>query len=312
MKHEKALAWLAFAAVSIIWGTTYLAIRVAVETLPNMLFVAARFILGGGLLLLICLFRGERLPRRLSDYGNLAFIGVCTIGVGNVAVVWAERHVSSGFAALLVATAPFWMAALEALRPHGERLTPRTALGMILGFLGVGILVAPELHLSDFNTMFFLGVIVLQIGSIVWNIGSIRSKYHPIDAKPLMSAALQMVLGAIIVGIIGFSSGEASQFSFNRNTLLAFIYLTIFGSFIAYTAYIYALSKLKTSTVSLYSYINPAFAVVLGWAILDEPLGWDALLATIVIFAGVAVVQTNGKRSKAKQQLVVEAEEVHA
>lgn len=312
MKHEKALAWLAFAAVSLIWGTTYLAIRVAVETLPNMLFPAARFIIGGGLLLLICLVRGDRLPRRLSDYGNLAFIGFCTVGVGNVAVVWAERHVSSGFAALLVATAPFWMAALEALRPHGERLTPRKAFGMIIGFLGVGLLVAPELRLGDFNTMFFLGVIGLQIGSIVWNIGSIRSKYHPIDAKPLMSAALQMVLGAIIVGVIGFARGEASQFTFNTKTFLAFSYLTIFGSFIAYTSYIYALSKLPTTTVSLYSYINPAIAVVLGWAILDEPLGWNAILAMIVIFAGVAVVQTKGRKEKAKETVVVEAEEVHA
>lgn len=292
MKHERALAYLAFAIVCLVWGTTYLGIAIAIETLPTFLFAGSRFAIAGAVLLLVCALRGQTIPRSLDDWKNAAMVGLLLVGVGNIAVVWAEHHVSSGFAALLVAIAPFWMALLERLRGSTDRLTTRKKIGMLIGFSGVAILVSPALNPADVNTRFLLGVVVLQIGSICWNYGSIRSKYHPVKASPLVAAAMQMLTGGLVVLAIGFARGEASSFVFNQRTLAAYLYLLIFGSIIAYGAYVYALAKLPTSTVSLYAYVNPVVAVVLGWLVLDEPLGWDSLVAMLVIFAGVALVQT--------------------
>jgi drug/metabolite transporter (DMT)-like permease len=284
-------AWIAFATVCVVWGTTYLAIAIAIETLPTFLFPGVRFTLAGLILMALRLSAGDSLPRRRAEWLNLALIGVLMVGVGNVAVVYAEHHVSSGFAALLVATSPFWMALMETFRKTGERVNLRKALGMLVGFSGVALLVAPYLN-GTFSTGFFWGVVALQLGSIAWNFGSIRSKYHAPRTTALMSAALQMLCGGIFVGLIGLLRGEAASFTFNLRTFLAFAYLVVFGSILAYSAYVYALSKLRTSVTSLYAFINPAVAVFLGWLILQEPFGWREFIAMLVIFAGVALVQT--------------------
>jgi drug/metabolite transporter (DMT)-like permease len=297
MKHPKGLAYLAFFLVCFVWGTTYLAIRVAIETLPVFLFPGLRFTIAGLILMTIRLAMKDPLPRTAAEWWNLALIGALMVGVGNVAVVWAEHWVTSGFAALLVATAPFWMALMESARSSGERTSARKVAGMTIGFAGVVILVAPELSGSKFDVRFLLGVLALQAGTVAWNFGSIRSKYHPPKTSPLMSAALQMILGGSMVAVIGLAAGDAAHFRFNAKTLAAFLYLVVFGSIVAYGAYVYALSHLKTSTVSLYAYVNPAVAVFLGWLILDEPLGWNALVAMAVILAGVALVQTGRRRA---------------
>ena len=296
MKRERMLAYIAFAIVCTVWGTTYLGIAVAIETLPTFLFPGLRFTIAGAVLLLISLARGEKLPRSKSDWLNLTLIGIMMVTVGNIAVVYAEHAMSSGFAALLVATAPFWMAALELFRREGERLDSRKIWGMIIGFTGVGFLVAPELGGSEFNVRFLLGVLALQLGSICWNFGSIRSKYHlSRDIPPLTSASLQMLTGGIVTGAIGLGLGEADRFVFTTRTFIAFAYLVIFGSIIAYAAYVYALSKLSTSTTSLYAYINPVVAVVLGGLILNERIGWNAIVGMTIIFGGVALVQMSRK-----------------
>ncbi len=296
MKHEKGLAYLAFFAVCFVWGTTYLAIRVAIETLPVFLFPGLRFTIAGLILMTIRLAMKDPLPRTAPEWWNLALIGALMVGVGNVAVVWAEHSVTSGFAALLVATAPFWMAFMESFRASGERVGARKVAGMAVGFAGVILLVAPELTGSKFDLRFLLGVLALQGGTIAWNFGSIRSKYHAPRTSPLMSAALQMLLGGSMVTLVGLANGDAARFHFNGRTLAAFLYLVVFGSIVAYGSYVYALSHLKTSTVSLYAYVNPAVAVFLGWLILDEPLGWSSLGAMIVIFAGMALVHSGRER----------------
>lgn len=286
-------AWTAFITVCVVWGTTYLAIAIAIETLPTFLFAGSRFTLAGLILLAIRLMAGDALPRARAEWFNLALIGVLMVGVGNIAVVYAEHYVASGFTALLVATSPFWMAAMESMRRHGERVNRGKTLGMLVGFGGVALLVVPHLN-GTFSNGFFWGVVVLQLGSIAWNFGSIRSKYFPSSASPLMSASLQMLFGGLFVGLIGLGRGEASSFYFNGRTLAAYLYLLIFGSIVGYSAYVYALSKLRTSITSLYAFVNPAVAVFLGWLILSEPFGWRELIAMAVIFAGVALVQTAG------------------
>lgn len=298
--ESKVLAWVAFLIVSVVWGTTYLAIAIAIETLPNLLFPGVRFLIAGAILLSIRMLQGGTLPRKFADWRNLAIVGFLMVGVGNVAVVWAEHHVSSGFAALLVATSPLWMAALERMRRSGERLTTRKLVGLLLGFSGVAILVFPELGADQINVLFFVGVFVLQIGTIGWDLGSIISKYHvSSELDPLVSASIQMLSGGLIVSVLGIANGEAAAMHFSARSLAAFLYLVIFGSVIAYGAYVYALSKLPTSVVSLYSYINPVVAVYLGWLILDETITIYAILGMVVIFSGVALVQTKKRGATA-------------
>jgi len=290
--ETRTLAYIAFATVSLVWGTTYLAIAVAIETLPNLLFPGMRFVAGGTILLVIRLLRGGRLPVKASDWRNLVIVGFLMVGTGNVAVVWAEHHISSGSAALLVATAPLWMAFLERMRRSGERLSGRKVAGLLIGFSGVAVLVAPELGAHRINVLFLLGVLVTQLGTVGWDLGSIISKYHVSnEVDPPVSASLQMVFGGVIVGTLGILNGEAAGLHFTARSLAAFLYLVVFGSVIAYGAYVYALSKLPTSVVSMYAYINPVVAVFFGWLILHEPITSNKIAGMLVIFAGVAMVQ---------------------
>lgn len=291
--NRNPFAWTAFGLVCFVWGTTYMAIAVAIRTLPDFLFPALRFILGGIILLIICIAAGQKLPRRPKDWLNLTIIGFLMVVVGNVAVVFAERDVPSGIAALMVATAPFWMALLESFRRNGERMNPRKIVGMLVGFGGVAILVAPAFR-GILSIGFLVGALVIQVGNFAWNLGAFRSKYViPRDIPPLVAASIQMIAGGTIAGVIGLGLGEWRSFSFTTETFLAFLYLVIFGSVVAYGAYVYALAHLPTSIVATHTYINPVIAVIAGRLLLDEPLGLRAVISMLVIFAGVAIVKTD-------------------
>lgn len=293
MKHEKAIAYGAFAIVCIVWGTTYLAIRVALDTVPPLLLTGSRFTVAGLIMLLIARLRGETLPRDTRTLANLALIGFLMVAVGNLAVVWAEQWVPSGLAALLVATAPFWMAIIEAFRTGGERFDLRSGVGMLIGFAGVAVLVTPRGSGGAWSVGFLLGALAIQIGGMCWQLGSAHGKYNLGHVPLLSSAALQMLFGGVICSIVGFAIGEAPRFALTPRTFAALAYLTIFGSVIAYSAYVFALAHMRTTHTSLYAYVNPVVAVFLGWLILDEPLTWLSIVAMIVILAGVALVQTS-------------------
>lgn len=299
MKHEKAVAYGAFAIICVVWGTTYLFIRIALETIPPLLLTGSRFTAAGLIMLLIAGLRGERVPRDFRTLANLALVGLLLVGIGNLAVVWAEQWVPSGLAALLVATAPFWMVIIEAFRTGGERLDLRGGVGMFIGFLGVATLVTPGGGMaSAWSLAFLLGALAIQIGGAAWQYGSAHAKYRLQHVPLLSSAALQMLFGGAIVSIIGLSIGEASRFVLTPRTLGALAYLTIFGSVVAYSAYVFALAHMRTTHTSLYAYVNPVVAVFLGWLILDEPLTWVSVLAMVVILAGVALVQTAGRQKR--------------
>lgn len=299
MKHEKAVAYGAFAIVCVVWGTTYLFIRIALETIPPLLLTGARFTAAGLIMLLIARLRGEVIPRDFRTLASLAFVGFLLVAVGNLSVVWAEQWVPSGLAALLVATAPFWMAIIEAFRRGGERLDLRGGMGMLIGFLGVAMLVTPGGGMTGgWSAAFLLGALAIQIGGAAWQYGSAHAKYKLKHVPLLSSAALQMLFGGLMVAIVGFSIGEASRFVVTPRTLGALVYLTIFGSIIAYSAYIFALAHMRTTHTSLYAYVNPVVAVFLGWLILNEPLTWVSVVAMVIILAGVALVQTAGWRRK--------------
>jgi len=297
MKHERAVAYAAFAIVCIVWGTTYLGIRIALETIPPLLLTGSRFVVAGVIMLAVAKLRGETLPRDRRTLANLALIGFLMVGVGNLAVVWAEQWVPSGLAALLVATAPFWMAIIEAFRGGGERMDIRGAVGMLIGFAGVAMLVTPGGSGGAWSISFLIGALAIQVGGMCWQLGSAHSKYNLRHVPLLASAALQMLFGGIIVTIVGFAIGEGPRFALTPRTFAALAYLTVFGSIIAYSAYVYALAHMRTTHTALYAYVNPVVAVFLGWLILDEPLTWLSVLAMVVILAGVALVQTSRGRA---------------
>ncbi|PWT93021.1 MAG: multidrug DMT transporter permease [Acidobacteria bacterium] len=288
-QREKVLAYAAWIAVCLIWGTTYLAIRVAVKALPDALLSGVRFTIAGGLMMGFFWLRGEKFPP-FHQWIHLAVVGLSLIGIGNWLVVWAEKEVPSGPTALLVATTPFWMAAIESLLSRGEAWTSGKVFGLMLGFAGVALLVWPELK-GNWNAGYWSGILVLQIASAAWACGSLYSKYKHVDSKPLINASLQMFLGGLFLILIALFRGEFRMIQWQRDSIVAFIYLVTVGAMIGYVCYIYALAKLPSSTVFLYAYINPVIAVWLGWMILNEKVTVYTFLATAVILAGIWVIR---------------------
>lgn len=295
MGREKLGAYGAWAAVCFFWGTTYLAIRVGLESFQPTLFAGLRFVVAGGVLFFVMSRqRGARLPAR-REWFDLGVIGLMLLGVGNGAVVWAEQWVPSGMAALLVATSPFWATALERLQNDGERVGLRGLLGMAVGFGGLALLVGPQLFGSELNGKYVLGVVIIQVGCFFWQAGSVYAKWRPTGVSPLMASAVQMLWAGVVLTLLGTLLGEWSGMRFSARSAGALVYLVVFGSIVAYSAYMYAIQKLPLPLVSTYSYVNPLVALVLGWLILSEPLGWREGGAALVILLGVALVKTSPK-----------------
>jgi drug/metabolite transporter (DMT)-like permease len=293
--REKFGAYGAWAAVCFFWGTTYLAIRVGLEAFPPTLFAGVRFLLAGSVLFFVMSRqRGVRLPIG-REWFDLGVVGLMLLGVGNGAVVWAEQWVPSGMAALLVATSPFWAALLERFQKDGERVGVRGLLGMAVGFGGLAMLVGPQLFGAELDGKYVLGVVIIQVGSFFWQAGSVYSKLRPVGVSPLMSSAVQMLWAGLVLTLLGTLLGEWSGMRFSARGAGALVYLVVFGSIVAYSAYMYAIQKQPLPLVSTYSYVNPLVALVLGWLILSEPLGWREAGAALVILLGVALVKTSPK-----------------
>jgi drug/metabolite transporter (DMT)-like permease len=282
-------AYLAWIAVCLIWGTTYLGIRIALETIPPFLIGAWRWIVAGLLIIGILVVRRERLPP-VRLWGSLALLGVLLIGCGNGGVVWAERTVPSGLTAVLVAMSPFWMVGIEALLPDGEPLTGRRFAGLLIGFAGIVVLVWPELRVGG-ATGFITGVIAAQIACVGWAIGSTYSRRHGREENVLATAAFQMLFGGIVMLAVALVRNEPAALTFTARTAGALAYLTFVGAVAGFSAYAYALKHLPIATVSLYAYVNPVIAVLLGTLILSEPLNARLGLAAGIVLAGMALVR---------------------
>jgi drug/metabolite transporter (DMT)-like permease len=301
-RREKILAYGAWLAICVLWGTTYLAIRVAVRTLPDAWMTGVRFVIAGSIMLLIFRLRGERFPAA-RNWIHLAIIGISLIGFGNWLVVWAENYIASGTAALCVAAAPFWIAGVERIlqdriaREGGsiDQLDAYKIAGLIVGFCGVVLLMLPHL-VGVWNLHYVAGILAIQLGGIFWAFGSIYSKYKKLPSSPLMNAAVEMLLGGIFMCGLAAVKGDFSRVHWTHETAVAFAYLIIFGSMIGFVSFIYALDKLPSSTVSLYAYINPVIAVWLGSLLLHEEVGWSTIAATIVILIGMWLVRREPRR----------------
>ncbi|HWS53560.1 MAG TPA: EamA family transporter [Pyrinomonadaceae bacterium] len=293
--REKLGAYGAWAAVCFFWGTTYLAIRVGLESFTPMLLAGLRFLAAGGVLFFVMARQQNvRLPKG-REWLDLSVVGLLLLGVGNGAVVWAELWVPSGMAALLVATSPFWVVGIERLRRDGERVGARGLVGMLVGFAGLGLLVGPQLFGAELGGYFLLGAILIQIGCFTWSAGSIYAKHRPTGVTPLMAAAAQMLIAGVVLTLLGTAMGEWGEMRFSARSAGALAYLVVFGSIVAYSAYTYAVQKLPLSLVTTYSYINPVIALLLGWLLLDESLGWREAVGGFIILTGVALVKTSPK-----------------
>jgi drug/metabolite transporter (DMT)-like permease len=301
-------AYVAWIAVCIIWGTTYLGIRVALEAVPPMLMGGIRWTIAGSLLAAFALARGERLPG-VALWPSLALQGLLMLGFGNGFVNWAEQYVPSGLAAVTLATSPFWMSGVEALRADGERLSRGALAGLILGFSGILVLVWPDLHLGDAAGLnFTLGVIALQAACLGWAIGSSYSKRHPHGSSVFAATSVQMLFGGLMMLLAGTIIGEWPRVQLEGRGLWALTYLMVVGSIGGFVSYVYALQHLPVATVSLYAYANPLIAVVLGALILNEPFTMRTVISMTIVFAGMALVRT--QRPAHKIRAVEEAEEV--
>jgi drug/metabolite transporter (DMT)-like permease len=285
-----SLAYAAFVTVCIIWGTTYLGIHVALETIPVLLVAGLRWMAAGVIMSGLMLATGRGLPKpRL--WGPLALLGFLMNIVGNGFVVYAQQYVASGLTAVLIATTPFWSALLERLLPDGERFTRRSLLGLGLGFSGIIVLVWPEMtHGGASGRSFIIGVIAIQLACIGWVIGTSYAKRHELGDNPFRSTALQMVFSGIMLLAAATAHGDWEQVTFTPRTIAAMAYLSIAGSLIAYSAYIYAIQHLPLQLVSLYAYINPMIAVALGTLLLNEPLSARVLAAAALVFGGTWIV----------------------
>jgi drug/metabolite transporter (DMT)-like permease len=292
------LAYLAWIAVCIVWGTTYLAIRVALESIPVALLAGLRWLVAGAILAAIVPLIGQRLPP-FRMWRSIAIIGFLMAVVGNGGVVWAQQFVASGLAAVVVAMVPFWSVIVEALLPDGERVTRRTMIGLVVGFFGIVVLVWPELTLGGLEgRQFVYGVIALQVACAGWALGTSYLKRNPTNGSPMGSLALQMLLSGVMLIAIGTATNEWHQLSFTPRTMGAMAYLVLFGSLLGYTAYMFALKNLPVSTVSLYAYVNPVIAVVLGSVVLAEPFTMRIVVASALVFSGIAIVRSAPKIPK--------------
>ena len=291
MTREQKLAWAAWVTICLVWGTTYLAIRVALETIPVFLLAGLRWMAAGLVLGAFSVVTGRRLPGPRM-WGSLALLAFLMNVVGNGFVVWAEQFVASGLTAVVIASVPFWSVGIESSLKGGERLQWRALAGLAIGFAGIVVLVWPEITVGGGEGRAVIGgVIALQLACLGWALGTSYTKRHPSSEDPLAGSTVQMIFsGAMLLGI-ATANDEWSRLHFTARTLGAMIYLTVAGSIVAYTAYVYAVKHLPISTVSLYAYINPLIAVALGSLLLGERFSFRIIIAAGLVLAGIAVVR---------------------
>ena len=285
---------LAFASIYTIWGSTYLAIRYADQSLPPFLMAGARFIVSGIILYAWSIYRGA--PRPPSRHWKNALVaGLFLLVGGNGAVVWAEQTVPSGLTALLVSILPFWLVLIDWLRPGGSRPKPAVIAGLVLGVAGIFVLVNP-LAASGHTAISVTGAMVLMLGSLSWALGSFYSRDADLPASGFMRTALEMVTGGAALLLLGAAVGELRGFDLHqvtRASAFGLLYLVTVGSLIGFTSYIWLLDKVSPALIGTYAFVNPVVAVILGWWIAKEPLSLRTIVAAAIVVGAVALITTS-------------------
>ena len=294
-RPSRALIILAFAAVYIIWGSTYLGIRLAIQTLPPFLMAAMRFLIAGGILFIVSIFNGARFHQSFANWRRALLIGALLLLCGNGGVTWAEKYVASSLAALLVATEPLWVVIFNWALSH-RRPNARVLLGIFVGLAGVALLVSDGLGQSEKTGLISAGVVLLS--SLAWASGSVYSNRNPIDAPTSMASGMQMLAGGGWLFILALVTGDVKRLNLEHaswTSIGAFAYLTIFGSLVVFTAYSWLLKNVTPARAATYAYVNPVVAVLLGWSIAAEPLTSKMILAAAIIVGSVVLITIYGR-----------------
>lgn len=309
MRHKWKVI-LSFAAIYIIWGSTYLAIIIAIKDIPPMLMSGMRFLLAGIILYSWCLIKKEKQPD-LSSLGKNAFCGILMLFGGTGSVAWAEQYISTGLAAIIVTSVPFWFVLLDKKQWPFYFSNKTILAGLLIGFAGVALLmyfgkssqVATASHSEQ-----LAGMLVLVAGRISWAVGSLYSKYKPASTSVTMNTSVQLIMAGIFSGLVSLISGESKGFSFSQihaDSLLALLYLIILGSLVAYLCYIWLLQVKTAAQVSTYVYVNPVVAIILGAIIGKESITWIHIFSLTIILCGVLLVNLPKYKISNHKQLSV-------
>jgi drug/metabolite transporter (DMT)-like permease len=292
---------LAFAAVYIIWGSTYIAIRYAIETLPPFLMAASRFLIAGSILFAWARLNGNGGSWSFAHWRRAFVIGALLLLCGNGAVTWAEKYIASSLAALLVATEPLWVVLLNWILSR-KRPNAKVLIGVLIGLAGVGLLVsggvtngAEQGNVS--STMNFIGAGVVVAAGFAWAAGSVYSNRRPIKTATSLASGMQMLAGGSLLLLLALIAGDLQRLNLAAASwvsLGAFAYLVLFGSLVAFTAYSWLLRNVTTSRAATYAYVNPVVAVLLGWLLASEPLTLRMIVAAAVIVCSVVLITTYG------------------
>jgi len=285
----------ALLAVYVFWGGTYLGIRFAVETLPPFLMAGVRFLTAGLAVFSYCLVKGKERPTR-AHWRDAGIVAALLLLGGNGLVTWSEQRVPSSIAALLVATVPLWMILLGSTAKDAPRPSRVTLAGILLGFAGIVVLVAPT---GAGGRLDLLGIGALLVASCLWSLGSLYSRRARVPASPLLSVSLQMIAGGALMLLAGTLFGEWARVDVARisaRSLWGMGYLVLFGSILAYNCYIWVLKHADPVWVSTYAFVNPLVAVFLGWLLANEQLTTRSVWATAIILLAVVIITVDKKR----------------
>ena len=288
----------AFAIVYLVWGSTYLAIRFAIENFPPFLMASSRFLIAGSVLYAFARrFGGAAAPTR-AEWRTTAIVGVLLLVFGNGLVVWAELSVASGVAALIVGVVPCCMVLVDWLRPNGSRPGVQVVMGLVLGLMGLLVLIGPDALMGGGRPN-GLGVAALILASFTWAVGSIYSRHAPMPRSPVLATGMEMLAASVGLAVLAIARGELAPsvgiLPLSLLSILGWLYLIVFGSIIAFTAYVWLLQVSTPARVSTYAYVNPVVAVLLGFAIAGEPLTTRMMVAAAVIVSGVVLITLGPK-----------------
>jgi drug/metabolite transporter (DMT)-like permease len=295
----KTRIWTALIALYIVWGSTYLAIRFAVETIPPFLMAGTRFLISGLILYGWRRLAGDPAPT-LRQWRSAAIVGLLLLLGGNGVVSWAEQHVPSGIAALMVASIPLWMVVIDAVRPGGSKPDRRIILGLLIGFGGLALLVTATQGLTPADRLDTVGILALVLAAFLWSLGSVYSRDAEMPKSSLMGTGIEMLAGAAGLFIAGTLSGEWQALdlaAIRPASLLSLAYLVTFGSLIGFVAYAWLLRNAPLSLVSTYAYVNPVIAIFLGAWLGSEPINAQIIVAALVIIGSVVMINLS-KRSR--------------
>lgn len=294
---------IAFATIYLVWGSTFLAIRVAIEHIPPLLMCAARLLIAGALMLAWARLNGAAWPRG-REWGNAALVGIVLPAIGNASVTLGETHVPSGLVALLVASIPLWMALLSAFGRDRVRPGPQALLGLALGFGGIALLIGPGMLSARRAEFAPLWALIPVAGSLVWAWGSLWSRRATLPESPVMSTAVGLLAGGFALLAVSALAGEPSRLDLAQvgaKSVLSLLYLSVFGTVIAFSAYLYLLRVVPPAIVSTYAFVNPVVAMALGWAFAGESPSARTLVAAVVVIGAVALITTARSTAQASR-----------